>query len=367
MNNDVNISAGISQILIVDDVPDNLKVLGNMLKMDGHKVRPVLNGMQALEAAATEKPDLILLDIMMPEMNGYEVARRLKANPDLADIPVIFISSLSDISDIVKAFNEGGVDYIIKPFRNEEVRARVTTHLELSRQKKQLQQLNNTKNKLFSIISHDLRGPVGSIKQGLEMITSGKKLDENFKNRLLDELKIASKTTFNLLENLLNWSRIQSHSIDLNPKSFVLNEAIINNVDLLQPNAKLKSINVNINAYKLINVFADNDAVNLVIRNLLTNAIKFTPENGTVTVSASDKGKEIEVVISDTGVGMSEEVIAKIFRATSNYTTFGTKGEKGSGLGLILCKEFVEKNGGELSVKSEVGSGTSFAFTIPAA
>ena len=121
-------------ILIVDDIPTNLKILGGILKGDGYKVRPVPNGLLALQAAEKERPDLILLDIMMPEMDGYEVCRKLKENPELVDVPVIFISALNDTQDIVKAFTSGGVDYITKPFQAEEVKARVATHLKICRQ-----------------------------------------------------------------------------------------------------------------------------------------------------------------------------------------------------------------------------------------
>ena len=158
-------------ILIVDDVPANLKVLGDMLKSEGYKVRPVLSGMQAIQVAEKEKPDIILLDVMMPDMNGYEVCKLLKENKNLCDIPVIFISALSDTADIVKALNSGGVDYISKPFQGEEVRARVATHIKLYLQNKELQKLNAEKNKFFSIIAHDLRGPLGGLMGLAEIIS----------------------------------------------------------------------------------------------------------------------------------------------------------------------------------------------------
>jgi len=155
MSNDYVSSQNIPNILIVDDVPANLILLGHILKNLGYKVRPVPNGMLALKVAEKEKPDLILLDVMMPDMDGFEVCRRLKEDQNLSDVPIIFISALSDTNDIIKALTCGGADYIAKPFHAEEVKARVATHLKLYQQSKELQKINAEKDKFFSIIAHD--------------------------------------------------------------------------------------------------------------------------------------------------------------------------------------------------------------------
>ncbi|MEI6577748.1 MAG: response regulator, partial [Bacteroidota bacterium] len=159
MKDDTLNSSNFLNILIVDDIGDNLKLLDEILRPEGYKTRLVPNGPLAIKAAEKEKPDLILLDIMMPEMDGFEVCRSLKENPALKDIPIIFISASGDTNDIVTALNIGGVDYINKPFQAEDVKARVLTHLKLCRQNIELRELNATKNKFFSIIAHDLRSP----------------------------------------------------------------------------------------------------------------------------------------------------------------------------------------------------------------
>src|ERR1035437_6045005 len=171
MTNNDGLTPIIPNILIVDDVSTNLKILGAILKNSGYKVRPVPHGILALQATEREKPDLILLDIMMPDMDGYEVCRRLKENPKFCDVPIIFISALSEPDDIVRALNTGGVDYITKPFRAEEVKARVATHLKLYKQSKELKELNATKDKFFSIIAHDLRGPLSGLIGLAELVT----------------------------------------------------------------------------------------------------------------------------------------------------------------------------------------------------
>jgi two-component system, sensor histidine kinase and response regulator len=355
----------IPNILIVDDVPANLKVLGGILKDEGYKIRPVLSGELALQVAEKDKPDLILLDIMMPGMNGYEVSLRLKENSGLKDIPVIFISALNDTNDIVKAFTSGGVDYITKPFQSEEVRARIATHIKISRQNRELQRLNAEKDKFFSIIAHDLRGPIGAFKQSLELITGKTNLDENKKNELLEKLKNSAKTTYNLLENLLNWAKSQADKINIEPQIFFLKQLVHENTELLLQLANQKQISITANVDDNCVVIADKDSINLVIRNLLSNAIKFTPNNGAITVIATENGNMVEVTIQDNGVGMKEEVVNHLFLSNSYYTTNGTNNEKGSGLGMVLVKDFTERNGGQIRVESVLNEGSKFIFTVP--
>ncbi len=168
-----------------------------------------------------------------------------------------------------------------------------------------------------------------------------------------------------LLENLLNWARSQSNRIEIKPNHFNINEIINRNVDLLSSTANHKAIKITVKTDDKLTVFADEDSINLVIRNLLSNAIKFTRNEGAITISAYDNGKQIEVAVEDNGVGINQEVMEKLFRINSSHTSSGTNQEKGSGLGLVLCKDFVEKNGGEIRVESVLGKGSKFIFTVP--
>ncbi|MEK7720455.1 MAG: response regulator [Bacteroidota bacterium] len=375
MNEENLLTEDIGNILIVDDVAANLKILGFILKKEGYKVRPVPNGTLALQAAEKEKPDLILLDVMMPDMDGFEVCRRLKDDQKMVDVPVIFISALNDTNDIVNALKSGGVDFITKPFKAEEVIARVRTHLKLyqqsrilQEQSKKLQELVATKDKFFSIIAHDLRGPLGGFMSLTELLA-----DESFeftpaeqKEMNLDLYK-SSRNLFNLLENLLVWARMQQGQIVFNPVQINLKELVSESITALEDAIRKKAILVTEQVPERQNVYADSNMLQSIVRNLISNAIKFTPKAGSVTVSSySTENNTSVIVVKDTGIGMNSTMTANLFRLNINNSRPGTEGEQSTGLGLLLCKEFVEKHGGEIWVESVEDAGTSFYFTIPA-
>jgi len=374
MNNDPQIDDKIPNILIVDDIPANLKVLGDILKGEGFKVRPVPNGTLALQVASKEKPDLILLDIMMPDIDGFEVCRRLKGMPGLSDIPVIFISALNDTSDIVKALKSGGVDFITKPFQADEVAARVKTHLQLYRQSivlreqsKQLMELIATKDKFFSIIAHDLRGPLGGFMGLTEMMADEAfELPADQQREMIVDLCESSRNIYNLLENLLEWSRMQQGQVVFRPETINLRRLAEACILILQETIRKKDIQVTIEIQEEQEVLADSNMLHSVVRNLVSNAVKFTPRGGKVTISAGyTENRRSVVVIRDTGIGMNEVMIANLFRLNVNNSRPGTEGEHSTGLGLHLCKEFVERHNGEIWVESEAGKGSAFYFTIP--
>jgi CheY-like chemotaxis protein len=364
----------IFNILIVDDTPVNLQMLSDLLDDKEFKVREVLNGMQALLVAEKEKPDLILLDIMMPEMDGFEVCRRLKENQDLMDVPIIFISALNDSCDIVKAFNAGAADYITKPFRAEEVKARVTTHLKLYQQKKEiqeqsivLQKLNAEKDKFFSIIAHDLRGPMSGFMQITELLADKKRdLSAEEVSEMTDNLKHSARNTFNLLENLLEWSQIGKGLSDFNLEQINLNKIVTECINILAAQARGKGIKLVDEISNETEVIADKNMLQSVIRNLFSNAIKFTRKGGKVSISAQTaENNQILVSVKDNGIGMTEDLRNELFHIGANTKRPGTQGEKSTGLGLLLCKEFVEKQGGKISVESKQKIGSVFSFILP--
>jgi signal transduction histidine kinase len=238
----------------------------------------------------------------------------------------------------------------------------------ITNQNIELQQLNATKDKFFSIISHDLKGPLNSLTSfsGL-LINYFDSLSKEEIQTLAKDLDKSLKNLFALLENLLEWSRSQTGAIEFKAEAFDLTEVITQNVDLLTAQAGTKEIKLLYSEAQPITVRAHKNSVNTVIRNLISNAIKFTPKGGTITVTAKPSNEETLISIADTGVGMSAEVINKLFRIDTKHSTKGTADEKGTGLGLVLCKDFIEKNNGSIGVHSEENKGSTFFFTLPTA
>ena len=253
--------------------------------------------------------------------------------------------------------------YILKRQSNRKLEE---ANEKVSRQNVQLQQLNGTKDKFFSILGHDLKGPLNSLTSfsGL-LINHTDSLSKEEIKTLAQDLDKSLKNLFTLLDNLLEWSRSQTGNIEFKPEPFDLAEVLEQNKELLRNQAQGKNIAIsNVTKAGLV-INAHRHSINTVVRNLVSNAIKFTPEGGAVTLNAQMAKDEVMVSVSDTGVGMSDDIITRLFRIDTKHSTKGTADEKGTGLGLILCKEFVEKNRGRIGVQSEVGQGSVFYFTLP--
>lgn len=353
-------------ILIVDDVPKNIQVLGTLLAKFDCELAVAMNGQQALDTVAKVKPDLILLDVMMPIMDGHETCRHLKSNEDTKDIPVIFLSAKTETEDIVKGFELGAVDYVPKPFIGKELIARVKTHLSFTNTKKILEEEVATKNKFFSIMSHDLRGAFGIIMSFVELIQVNREfLTQDEIEELLTDIGKTSKNTLELLEDLLKWARSQTGAIKFDPEQLELKNLFSEICEKQQDIALAKNIELRSNANNGEIVYGDSNMILLIIRNLVANAIKFTNKGGQITLSTENYGEFIKASVSDTGVGIQADKIDKLFSLDSKISTSGTDNEQGNGLGLVLCKEFVKINGGEIGIDSTLGKGTKVWFTIP--
>lgn len=325
------------------------------------------NGLQALEMIPGAEPDLILLDIMMPGMDGFEVCAELKKNPGTREIPVIFLTARVEKNDILKGFEVGAVDYVTKPFSGAELLSRIKTHLELKFTLEELEESNATKDKLFSIIAHDLRNPLQVIMFSADLLCRHfDHFDDNKKKEFIEKIYSCTNQISELLENLLKWSKSQRGAIAPNPGKIDIGILAQESIDLFKENAAKKNIALTSAVASAVFAFADRDMMRIVMRNFISNAVKFTNEGGVVKVKATASENFIQVDISDTGIGISPEDIPRLFRIDKQKTTPGTANEKGSGLGLILCKEFVEKNNGAISVTSSPGKGSCFSFTLPA-
>ncbi|MCX7998032.1 MAG: hybrid sensor histidine kinase/response regulator [Leptospiraceae bacterium] len=286
---------------------------------------------------------------------------------------MIFISALNDTQNIVKGFELGAVDYITKPFQSEEVLARLNNQLTIQFQARKLEeknheltQLNSMKNKFFSIIAHDIKNPFSGIL-GISEI-----LYEDFHTYSIEEVKemigqlhSASKKCYKLLENLLSWANSQLNNIKINPAQHNLLNHVKETVELFKTQAENKKIQIQYSIEPSLTYYADKNLIDTVLRNLINNAIKFTPQNGEVQIFARPISDKIEIQVSDTGIGIPKEIQQQLFQVGAKVTRKGTEKEDGTGLGLILCYEFIQKSKGKIRVESEVGKGSHFFIELP--
>ena len=362
------------KILIVDDVMSNVLLLKVLLTNEKFAIATASNGRQALEQVEKENPDLVLLDVMMPDMSGFEVAQHLKSNPNTADIPIIFLTALNSTADIVKGFQVGANDFISKPFNKEELIIRVTHQISLVAAKRlilskteELQRTIAGRDKLYSVIAHDLRSPMGSIKMVLNMLILNLP-SEKIGAEMYELLTMANQTTedvFSLLDNLLKWTKSQIGKLNVVYQDVDLVEVTDGVIEIFSMVASLKKIKIREMKPEKMMVNADIDMLKTVVRNLLSNAIKFSKENSEVLVKMEEVDGMAVVSVQDYGCGISEEGQKKLLHTDTHFSTFGTNNEEGSGLGLLLCKDFVVKNGGKLWFTSKEGEGSIFSFSIP--
>jgi signal transduction histidine kinase len=353
-------------ILIIDDNADNLKVVSNFLKSEGYNIALSLNGENALKILETNRFDLILLDVMMPGMDGYEVCQKIKENIKTKEIPIIFLTARVEIDDIVKGFQLGGVDYITKPFNRDELLVRVKTHLDLSLSKQQLLETIKTRDKLYSIIAHDIRSPLSSIKVLISAIAHGAiKTDTDDFKTLMNDLESATNQTNTLLSNLLEWTRLQIGKVNINPQNLLIKPIIDDCISLFATQAKGKNIVVESVVNPDISAYIDEVTMHTVFRNLLSNALKFTPNNGNIRIMSGESADFVSIIFKDSGVGMSQDVIKKIIDTNQHYSSKGTNNEHGTGLGLYLVKDLIAQNNGTLLIESEVGEGSIFTICVP--
>ncbi len=360
-------------ILIVDDDPTNAEILSEYLKKLEFETILLQTGVQAIAQCETLDPDLVLLDVMMPDMDGFETCVELKRKEATRDIPVIFTTALSDTASKIRGFEVGGVDYITKPFHPDEVLARVNAHLTIRKQQQQLQHqtdqlrlLNDEKDTFLSMIAHDLRSPFSSLR--LLIGIAADNVEESGQDELgniMGLLKKSSENLYNLLDNLLAWSRIQQGIVRYRPQDVDMGQMVVQNFALLESHAHQKQIEFKNTIAENTVVYADYHMVDAIIRNLISNALKFTYPSGCISISAIPDGNFLVLSVKDTGIGIAEEFLPKLFRIDSVYRRKGTARESGSGLGLILCKEFVEKNGGSIGVESEEEKGSTFYVRLP--
>jgi two-component system sensor histidine kinase/response regulator len=364
------------RIMVVDDLPENLLALHASLAARGYEVAPQRSGEAALIAAAQNPPDLILLDIAMPGLDGYEVCQRLKADPHLAQIPILFLSGLGEVEDKVKAFQAGGLDFIPKPFKLEELHARVRIHLQLGELQRELRHRNahleqvvaqleaaNQELDSFSYsVSHDLRSPVRAIEQLTDMLSEdhGRQLDEPGRN-LLSLIQSKARHADRLIEDLLRFSRLgrqalQTEAINMEALARSVLDECLASVPERRVDAKLHS---------LPPACGDRAMLTRVFVNLISNALKYTrPRAHTeIEIHGYSEAGECIYCVKDNGVGFDMKYVDKLFGV---FQRLHTQEEfEGTGVGLALVQRVLSRHHGRVWAESRPNEGAKFCFALP--
>jgi len=368
-------------ILIVEDEVAVLKSLHNIIGRRYKEVHTAKNAQKALDIFKTNEIDLVITDIRMPGMDGLAMLQRMKAQK--SNIRRLVMSAYSESNFFLQAIDLGVDGYIVKPFLKdkllEEIQKAAKSILnekfaeqskqQLASSEKELRELNNTKDKFFSIIGHDVKTPVSTIASYSSLLVDD--FEEMEKEEVFQIIKIIQNSSFRaieLLKNLLEWAKVQTGSFSFKPEKMNLCDTVDEEVEFALNLWQRKNITVK-HTPKLDNfVYADRNMVRTVFRNLLSNAIKFTPENGSIELFSkrlNQNGEFIQISIKDTGIGIPQKIVPTLFSIEENYSSEGTSGELGTGMGLLFCKEFIDIHGGSIQVQSTVGEGSVFSFSLP--
>jgi len=356
-----------SRVLVVDDIPKNLQVVGTVLRNAGYSIMPATSGTEALEGVRAQLPDLILLDLMMPEMDGLEVCRRLKADPLTRHLPVIFLTASNEMEHLVQGFEMGAVDYVTKPFNTAELLARVRTHLELKHARQRLREMNDEKNEFMGIAAHDLRSPLNVIKGYAEMLLEDDTLEAGHADTIR-RMHSAAGRMVGMVQNLLDVNRIERGEMTINLEPTEWGALIATVVEAQRPHASAKQQTIHLErATQAPTVLMDAQVMVQVLENLVSNAVKYSPAGKQIFVSLRQLPTAVRCEVRDEGPGISAEDQTKLFGKFARLSAKPTGGENSTGLGLSIVKRMVEAMAGKVWCESEPGRGATFIVEFPSA
>jgi len=374
-------------LLIVDDVPANVSVLFDFLTNAGFKVLVAQDGKRAIQKATYAQPDLILLDVMMPGMDGFEACKIMKSEEKTKDIPIIFMTALADTVDKVKGFSLGAADYITKPIQYEEALARITTHLNFRHLQQQLQARtielekrniehkqaryeaeasNRAKSTFLANMSHELRTPLNAIIGYSDMLRE-EAADMGYEELVpdLDKIQTAAQQLLSIISDVLDIAKIEADKVELKLTELDIPILIQDVLTVIRPTLIGDSQLVVHCAEDIGTLMADATKVQQILFNLLSNAAKFTNQ-GTITLSVQRCAEWVTFEVADTGIGIAEDQLDYIFKPFTQVDSSTTRQYGGTGLGLTICKHYCQLMNGQISVKSTVGQGSTFTVKLPA-
>ncbi|MBF0099338.1 MAG: hybrid sensor histidine kinase/response regulator [Desulfobacterales bacterium] len=361
------------KILIVDDNPKNIRLVGNLLTQEGYPTAFALNGRQAIDMIHADRFDLILLDVMMPEMSGFEVCEYLKNQEETKDIPVIFLTAKTDSDSIVKGFDVGAYDYVVKPFISRELLARVRTQLnikslndELKERYENIKQLEMMRETLMHMIVHDLKNPLSGITGYAQLLRMNKLILQDPKAlRHITAISSSTQTMLDMIMAILDLAKLESEQLQVTIEQINLQDIVNEVIDGLNSLLVVASIEFECQIENILYIHTDREIIRRIIVNLMGNAIHFSPEHGKITLCATLENKYARIAITDQGHGIPHEFRNTIFDKFKQVNSKGSKQKYSTGLGLAFCKTAIEHLGGSIGVDSEINKGSTFWILLP--
>jgi len=354
-------------ILVVDDIPENVELLEAYLVPEKYNVVTAYNGIEALERAQETAPDIVLLDVMMPQMDGFEVCQTLKNDPKTQFVPVVMVTALKERDDKLKGIEAGADDFLTKPIDRVELLTRIKSlirvkflHDDLEKSYLELQELQNTKERLTQMIIHDLKNPLTGVKANIEIVGME---DLGETRECLDAAQRSCDLLFNMIQDLLDISKMEEGKLVLTRETLDLSEIVSPVVREVSVPAQAEDKEVMVALPEdLARINLDRDLVYRTLSNLMQNAVKHSGRGGVITVRASNTDTHMQIAVQDTGQGIPEAFQEKIFE---KFGQVESRQRTGSGLGLTFCKMAVEAHDGEIWVESVEGEGSTFIFELP--
>jgi two-component system sensor histidine kinase/response regulator len=366
MSDPITETTAMDCLLVIDDQETNIQVLGNMLGRLGFEILPATSGAQALRRLNSRKPDLILLDLLMPGMDGFEICRQIQENPVWAEIPIIFLSASDDKNLIVRALESGGVDYITKPFNKLELISRVRTHLMLKTTRDHLKRLAQDREELLGIISHHLQNHLAGMHMSAELLLNRAKSNEDSKLRLMAENIHSSSSQMRAFVKAFLANAAADHSLTIKLEPISLAVIATRVIEQYESVANAKEIVIR-TAFPAdpVQVQADPMALGQVLDNLISNAIKFSPAGKEVLVEVHRGITHAECHVRDQGAGFTEEDKRGMFRRYARLSARPTGGEPSTGLGLSIARKLAQAMNGDLIYEGSPGAGATFIVRMP--